>query len=496
MHALVDRIGALLSLRGRYRVLHLTMLAFFLSFVVWFDFAPFAKAVGRDLGLSKGQLTTLALCNLALTVPARIFIGMLLDRFGPRRVYAGLLVFAAVPNTLFAMSSSFTLLVVSRLLVGIVGAGFVVGIRMIAEWFRSDEIGTAEGYYGGWGNFGSAAAALSLPTLATLLADGQSAWRWGVGATGAVCAGYGLVYLFAVRDTPADVAYQRPVRQGALEVTRRGSVTGLLLLNLPPVAVLGLVAYRIEDAGVISATGFWVVVVLLVALYAVKAWRVLVVNWPVRSGGRPTAEPYPFRSVVLLSLAYSVTFGTELAIVSLLPTYFSDTFGLHVTAAGVAGSAFAFTNLATRPAGGVASDLSPSRRWTLIGLLLGITATFAVMTQMSSAWPLWLGVLVVMLASVFVQGGNGAVFAMVPLVTRRSGGQVAGIAGAYGNVGGLVLTSILAFTGENTTAVFLTIATAALVVVGLCRWLPESPREPVAVPERPVRVAVPADAVA
>ncbi len=153
------RIRSLWSFQGRYRTLHQTWFAFFLSFVVWFNFAPFAKVVGAQLGLSKAQLTTLALCNVALTVPARVLIGMLLDRLGPRRVYAGILIFSAIPCTIFAFASSFPLMVFSRLALSVVGAGFVVGIRMVSEWFPPKELGTAEGVYGGWGNFGSAAAA-------------------------------------------------------------------------------------------------------------------------------------------------------------------------------------------------------------------------------------------------------------------------------------------------------------------------------------------------
>ena len=50
-----------------------------------------------------------------------------------------------VPNTAFALSSSFELLVLSRLSLSVVGAGFVVGIRMVSEWFPPREVGTAEG---------------------------------------------------------------------------------------------------------------------------------------------------------------------------------------------------------------------------------------------------------------------------------------------------------------------------------------------------------------
>ena len=94
--------GALWSFEGPYRVLHLTWFAFFLSFVVWFNFAPFSKTIGDQLHLSKAQLVTLGLCNVALTVPARVFVGMALDRFGPRRTYSAILVYAVVPCTLFA----------------------------------------------------------------------------------------------------------------------------------------------------------------------------------------------------------------------------------------------------------------------------------------------------------------------------------------------------------------------------------------------------------
>src|SRR5689334_10912934 len=98
---LASRLAILPSLRGPSRTLHLTTLAFFLSFVVWFDMAPFAPAIRAQLGLTEAQMVTLTLCNLALTVPARVLVGMALDRYGPRRLFAGLLVFAAVPNTIF-----------------------------------------------------------------------------------------------------------------------------------------------------------------------------------------------------------------------------------------------------------------------------------------------------------------------------------------------------------------------------------------------------------
>ncbi len=143
-------------IKGRYRILNLTWMAFFLSFVVWFNVAPFATTTQKDLNLTPEQIKVLAICNLALTIPARIAIGMVLDRFGPRITFSCLLGFAILPCFATAMAQNFDQLVWSSLATGIMGAGFVVGVRMVAEWFPPKEIGLAQGIYGGWGNFGAA----------------------------------------------------------------------------------------------------------------------------------------------------------------------------------------------------------------------------------------------------------------------------------------------------------------------------------------------------
>jgi NNP family nitrate/nitrite transporter-like MFS transporter len=51
--------------------------------------------------------------------------------------------------------------------------------------------------------------------------------------------------------------------------------------------------------------------------------------------------------------------------------------------------------------------------------------------------------LAVLATSIFVQGACGAVYSIVPLIQRRMTGQIAGMAGAYGNVGGVVFLTVL-----------------------------------------------------
>jgi MFS transporter, NNP family, nitrate/nitrite transporter len=138
-------LKGLLSFKGSYRILHLTWLAFFLTFVCWFNFAPFASVIGKELQLEQAQIKTLLICNLVITIPARIIIGALLDRFGPRITYSLLLIFAIVPCTATALAQDFGQMVIARLLMGIVGSGFVLGIRMVSEWFPPKDIGMAQG---------------------------------------------------------------------------------------------------------------------------------------------------------------------------------------------------------------------------------------------------------------------------------------------------------------------------------------------------------------
>ena len=76
----------LFAFTGKMKVLHLSWMAFFITFMVWFNFAPMLQAIAASLGLEKSEIKTLLILNVALTIPARVVIGMLTDRYGPRIV--------------------------------------------------------------------------------------------------------------------------------------------------------------------------------------------------------------------------------------------------------------------------------------------------------------------------------------------------------------------------------------------------------------------------
>ena len=264
-------------------------------------------------------------------------------------------------------------------------------------------------------------------------------------------------------DTPEGVSYARPRRQGALEVTSRPAVFGLAALTVPLTAILGVIAWRVWREDVIGTTTFAVVLGVIAALLLVQELAVFRVNRPALAGEYPPEDSYPFRSVAVLCLAYFATFGSELAVVSMLPTFFADTWGLGPAAAGVAASAFAFMNLAARPTGGIMSDLLGSRKRTLTALIVGLLVGYVLLSTLGAAWPWALAVVACMCCSFFVQAGEGAVYAIVPLVKKRVSGQIAGMVGAFGNVGAISFLTIGLFVSDR--VFFLTIAAAALVAL-------------------------------
>jgi NNP family nitrate/nitrite transporter-like MFS transporter len=473
------------SFHGRYKILHMTWFAFFLSFVVWFNLAPLATAVKAEFGLDEAQIRTLAICNVALTVPARIIIGMLLDRYGPRITYSLLLMYAAIPCIAFGLAQDFSQLVISRLGLSIVGAGFVIGIRMVAEWFPPREIGLAEGIYGGWGNFGSAAAAFTLPTIAAILTFGGGAdvlnWRMAIAGTGIIAALYGMLYFFNVQDTPPGKVYQRPHNSRGIEVTTVRDFWFLMVMNLPLTGILMLLAWRLMKVGFFTPTAFSIALVCLAGLYVFQAYNCWLVNKDLLLGKKryPAEDRYPFSQVALLELTYIVNFGSELAVVSMLPAFFELTFGLSKAAAGMIAASYAFMNLAARPGGGLISDRLGSRKKTMAVLTLCMGIGYLMMSGVTGAWWLPIAVLLTMACSFFVQAGEGSTFAMVPLVKRRITGQVAGNVGAYGNVGAvayLTLYSLLPSGDVGNAIFFQVLGTASVIVSFFCFFFLREPK--------------------
>jgi MFS transporter, NNP family, nitrate/nitrite transporter len=200
--------------------------------------------------------------------------------------------------------------------------------------------------------------------------------------------------------------------------------------------------------------------------------QVLRVNIPILKKGVPEDDRYPFKSVAALNTTYFANFGAELAVVSMLPLFFEQTWGLNAAMAGLIAASFAFVNLFARPMGGLVSDRFGNRKFVMLSYMLGIAVGFALMGLMNSSWPLIIAIAITIFCSFFVQGAEGATFGIIPSIKRRVTGQISGMAGAYGNVGAVFYLFI--FTFVTPSQFFFIIAGGALISWLVCLiWLKE-----------------------
>lgn len=453
------------SFNGKMKVLHLSWMAFFITFMVWFNHAPLLAVIADSLGLSSSEIKTLLILNVALTIPARIVVGMLTDKYGPRLTFSVLLAVCSIPCFMFALAQDFEQAAVARFLLGFIGAGFVIGIRMVSEWFPANELGTAEGIYGGWGNFGSAAAAMSLPLITLYIGSTfgvEDAWRYSVALTGLMSLLFSFIWYANVTDTPKGATYFKPKQTGAMEVTSVGDFYLLLLMKLPMYGALALLTWKLSPQGVslFSSDMAIIAYVALVILFIIEVWKTYQVNGHLFNEKVAEIHQYQFKQVAVLNVLYFATFGSELAVVSMLPLFFAETFSLDMVYAGMLASLYAFMNLMSRPGGGWLSD-KYGRKKTLLILTAGLALGYLAMASIDSSWSLPLAVIIVMACSFFVQAGEGAVFAAVPLIKRRLTGQIAGMTGAYGNVGAVVYLTVLSMVSYQ--SFFLVIAATAVL---------------------------------
>jgi NNP family nitrate/nitrite transporter-like MFS transporter len=280
------------------------------------------------------------------------------------------------------------------------------------------------------------------------------------------------VFYRHVRNTPKGSTYFKPKRSRGLEVTSQRDLYFYLAMNVPMYLALAVLVWKLSpgNLGLLSDMAAYAFYAVLGLLFAVQTHQILHVNSDHLKEPIPALQQYKFKQVAILCWAYFVTFGSELAVVSMLPLFFVETFSLNAVYAGLLASGFAFMNLVARPGGGWISDKF-GRRKTLSILIMGLSVGYFILSQITSQWWLPAAVVATMACSFFVQAGEGAVFAMVPLVRRRMTGQIAGMTGAYGNVGGVVFLTVLSFVSN--AQFFLVIAVFALVCLLLVQFLDE-----------------------
>ncbi len=363
------------------RTFHMTWFAFFSCFFAWFGIAPLMIVVRDEMGFTKSQVGWTIIASVAVTILARFFIGWLCDRIGPRLAYTALLIFGAFPVAGIGLANSFESFLIFRLMIGVIGASFVITQYHTSVMFAPNVVGTANATSAGWGNLGGGVTQFAMPLVFSVFVLGfgftdAQGWRLSMVVVGIVIFCVGIAYYFFTQDAP-DGNFKDLRAQGKLE--EKEKVTG---------------AY-------------------FQALSDYRVWA--------------------------LFLIYAACFGIELTVNNVAALYFFDYFdGLTMVTAGLIAASFGLMNIFARTLGGIFGDNFASlfglkgRTFWLFVVLLGEGLALMLFSRMDV---LFLAIPMLVIFSLFTQMSEGATYSVVPFINKRALGAVAGTVGAGGNAG-------------------------------------------------------------
>src|SRR5436190_11759749 len=197
----------LLDFKSRpMRAFHITWITFFLCFFGWFGIAPLMPVVRKDLGLTQSQIGNIIIASVAITVIARLLIGWLCDKIGPRLCYTILLIAGSVPVMLIGLSHSYETFLLFRLAIGVIGASFVITQYHTSSMFAPNVVGTANATVAGWGNMGGGVTLMVMPLVcAVFIGAGYTdvlSWRYAMIIPGIALFIMGFIYYFFTQDAP------------------------------------------------------------------------------------------------------------------------------------------------------------------------------------------------------------------------------------------------------------------------------------------------------
>lgn len=137
--------------------------AYFLSYLYRTANAVIGPALTQEMSLNAGSLGLLTSAYFITFAAAQLPLGMLLDRFGARRVESGLLLIAAAGATVFALGHSIGELAIGRGLIGIgVSACLMASFKTFSLWFPPERQASLAGWIMTSGGLGALAATAPL----------------------------------------------------------------------------------------------------------------------------------------------------------------------------------------------------------------------------------------------------------------------------------------------------------------------------------------------
>lgn len=361
------------------RAFHMTWFAFFLCFFAWFGIAPLMAVVKEELGLTKEQIGNTIIASVAITIVARLLIGWMCDKIGPRLSYTILLLVGSLPVMAIGLAHNYMTFLLFRLGIGTIGASFVITQYHTSVMFAPNCVGTANATSAGWGNLGGGVTQMVMPLVFGAFIwfgfSDAAGWRLSMIAAGAVCFLTGIAYYFFTTDYP-DGNFKELRASGEMESSAK--VKGSFLL---------------------AASDY-------------RVWALFII--------------------------YAACFGIELTINNIAAIYYREEFDLGLKTAGLVAGLFGLMNIFARTLGGFISDRFVQKgglRGRVIWLFIALFIEGVALIFFSQMKILALAIPMMIVFSLFVQMSEGATYSVVPFINKKALGSVAGIVGAGGNAG-------------------------------------------------------------
>lgn len=184
---------------------------YFLSYFFRAVNAVVAPDLVRELGLGPAELGLLTAAYLGAFALFQLPLGVLLDRYGPRRVQAALLSVAAAGALLFGMATDATTLTVARAMIGLgFAGGLMAGFKAVVIWVSPDRRPLANSIVMSAGAIG-----LLVSTSPMEMAIEAYGWRQVFPALAGITLMSALAILFLVPERPSQPTGETLTRQFA-----------------------------------------------------------------------------------------------------------------------------------------------------------------------------------------------------------------------------------------------------------------------------------------
>lgn len=172
-------------------------LHFDISFMIWVLIGALGIYISKDLGLNpaeKGLLVAIPILGGSIF---RIIMGVLVEKFGPKKVGTISMFFVLIPLMLgWLWASNMSQLMLVGLLLGVAGASFVVSLPLASRWYPPEHQGMAMGIAGA-GNSGTVISVFFAPRIAEAMG-----WHMVFAIAMVPVIITALVFLFLAKESP------------------------------------------------------------------------------------------------------------------------------------------------------------------------------------------------------------------------------------------------------------------------------------------------------